>query len=91
MKHIFLAAGISLFLLPAVGMAETTTTTTTHADGSKTVVEETTTTTPEQTQAATPSPRRIIGPAGITGTIRRSNRRQNRRQNRRNGDAHIDR
>jgi len=49
----------------------TTTTTTTNPDGSTTVQETTTQTTTTGTN--------VIGPTGVTGTIRRSNRRQDRR------------
>jgi hypothetical protein len=79
-----------LGLLPAMAAAETTTTTTTvtHPDGSTTqTVEETTSTesteTAAQPQAVQP---RLIGPAGATGVIRRSDRRQDRRA----GDPRID-
>ena len=51
----------------------TTTTSTTNADGSTTVEETTMTDTLETT---TPN---LIGPTGVTGTIRRSDRRQDRR------------
>ena len=52
----------------------TTTTTTTNADGSTTVEESTTTTEPSEVTGP-----KLIGPAGVTGTIRRSDRRQDRR------------
>ncbi len=49
----------------------TTTTTTTNPDGSTTTVEGTTTTDVNSVP--------LVGPAGVTGTIRRSDRRQDRR------------
>ena len=57
----------------------TTTTTTTHPDGTTTTtVEETTTPQPEAPPPQSTAPN-LIGPAGVTGTIRRSDRRQDRR------------
>jgi hypothetical protein len=76
------------FLASATSSAETTTTTTTttNPDGTTTTtVEETTTTgepetTPQETQPASqPAGRKLVGPAGVTGTIRRADRRQDRR------------
>jgi hypothetical protein len=75
-------------LASATGSAETTTTTTTttNPDGTTTTtVEETTTTgepetTSQETQPASqPVGRKLVGPAGVTGTIRRADRRQDRR------------
>ncbi len=60
----------SVLLVGTSSFAETTTTTTTNPDGS-TTVEETTTT------DANGVP--LVGPAGVTGAIRRSDRRQDRR------------
>ena len=57
----------------------TTTTTTTNPDGSVTTQEVTT-----QEPAAQPTTgnsRNVVGPAGVTGTIRRVNRRDEYRQN----------
>ena len=60
----------SALLVGTSSFAETTTTTTTNPDGS-TTVEETTTT------DANGVP--LVGPAGVTGAIRRSDRRQDYR------------
>ncbi len=51
-----------------------TTTTTTNPDGSTTVVEQTAPPPPPVNSAP-----KLIGPTGVTGTIRRSDRRQERR------------
>lgn len=69
---------IALFILFSANLclAGTTTTTTTNPDGSTTVEE---TTTPEPAAPAVRTTPKIIGPAGVTGTIRRSDRRQDRR------------
>jgi hypothetical protein len=64
--------------------ADTTTTTTTTTDDNGNVITEETTTTDSDDSYDDPN---LIGPAGATGTIRRSDRRQDRRD----GDAHIDR
>ncbi len=57
----------------------TTTTTTTNPDGtSTTTVEETTTT--DEASSSRGTDRNLVGPAGVTGTIRRSDRRQDYRQ-----------
>ena len=61
----------SALLVGTSSFAETTTTTTTNPDGS-TTTEETTTT------DANGVP--LVGPAGVTGAIRRSDRRQDYRQ-----------
>jgi hypothetical protein len=73
------------FLLPMTATAQETTTTitttTTNADGTTTTTEETTST--QETTAAqetTISGVKLVGPTGVTGTIRRSDRRQDRRQ-----------
>ena len=69
--------------------AETTktTTTTTHPDGTTTTtVEETATSQPEASPPPQSTAPNLIGPAGVTGTIRRSDRRQDRRA----GDPRID-
>ncbi len=66
----------SLLASTASNAETTTTTTTTNPDGS-TTVEETTTTDESSSQV---TDRNLIGPAGVTGTIRRSDRRQDRRQ-----------
>ncbi len=70
--------GINCFALFALISASNcladTTTTTTNPDGSTTVVETT-----EAPSSATAPTRRLIGPTGVTGTIRRSDRRQDRR------------
>lgn len=61
--------------------AETTktTTTTTHPDGTTTTaVEETTS--PQEPETAPQANRNLVGPAGVTGTIRRADRRQDRRR-----------
>jgi len=58
-------------LLVATPSLADTTTTTTNSDGSTTTVEETTTT------DANGVP--LVGPAGVTGAVRRSDRRQDRR------------
>jgi hypothetical protein len=55
----------------------TTTTTTTNPDGSVTTQE---TTTQETTQGTTGNSRNLVGPAGVTGTIRRVERRDDYRQ-----------
>jgi len=86
----------SLFVITA-SHAETekttTTTTTTNPDGSTTTTVEETTATPEEktsTQETEAVPvvggRNIVGPTGVTGTIRRSDRRQDRR----GGDPRLD-
>ncbi len=56
-------------------------TTTINPDGSTTVVETSTTAAPPPPLAAAPvgTAPKIIGPKGVTGTIRRSDRRQDRR------------
>lgn len=64
----------------------TTTTTTTQPDGSTTTTVEETTTTDEAESPSQATDRNLIGPAGVTGTIRRSDRRQDRRA----GDPRID-
>ena len=76
-------------LAGATSSAETTTTTTTttHPDGTTTTtVEETTTSQPEAPPPPQSTAPNLIGPTGVTGTIRRSDRRQDRR----NGDPRID-
>ncbi len=63
----------------------TTTTTTTNDDGTTTTtVEETTTSSSEDSGDEGVN---LVGPAGVTGTIRRSDRRQDRRD----GNPRIDR
>jgi len=81
MKFTYTLSILVAMLLATASFAETTTTTTTtDEDGSTTTtVEETTTTDDNDVD--------LIGPTGVTGTIRRSDRRQDRRD----GDAHIDR
>lgn len=66
-------------LASAASYAETTTTTTTtNTDGSTTTtVEETATT--ETTEPSSQDGVNLVGPAGVTGAIRRSDRRQDRR------------
>ena len=59
----------------------TTTTTTTSSDGTTTTEEETTTTTSSSTVYVAPAP--VYGPAGVTGTARRTSRRTARRTSRR--------
>jgi len=70
-KTLLLMTFSSALLVGASSFAETTTTTTTNPDGSTTTVEETTTT------DANGVP--LVGPAGVTGAIRRSDRRQDYR------------
>lgn len=72
-KYIIYFAFLSFAVNNCLAGSTTTTTSTTNADGSTTVEETTTTDTPEST---TPN---LIGPTGVTGTIRRSDRRQDRR------------
>ena len=69
-KTLLLMTFCSALLVGTSSFAETTTTTTTNPDGS-TTVEETTTT------DANGVP--LVGPAGVTGAIRRSDRRQDYR------------
>jgi hypothetical protein len=70
---------------PAFSETTTTTTTVTHPDGTTTqTVEETST--EEQASPATENQPNLIGPAGATGVIRRSDRRQDRRD----GNPRID-
>ena len=69
-KTLQLMTFCSALLVGTSSFAETTTTTTTNPDGS-TTVEETTTT------DANGVP--LVGPAGVTGAIRRSDRRQDYR------------
>ncbi len=64
---------LSTIILTGHCFADTTTTTTTNPDGSTTVVEQTAPPPPVN------SAPKLIGPAGVTGTIRRSDRRQDRR------------
>jgi len=59
--------------------ADTTTTTTVNPDGSTTVVETSTTPAPPPAAAPVGTAPKLIGPKGVTGTIRRSDRRQDRR------------
>ena len=70
-KTLLLMTFCSALLVGTSSFAETTTTTTTNPDGS-TTTEETTTT------DANGVP--LVGPAGVTGAIRRSDRRQDYRQ-----------
>jgi len=56
----------------------TTTTTTTNPDGSTTTTVQEQTTTDTDTRYETRDPN-LIGPAGATGVIRRSDRREDRR------------
>ena len=83
-----LFAILAIFLAENPGWAQTTTTqttTTTHSDGTTTkTVEETTTATEPKPAAETAAPvavprRKLVGPTGVTGTIRRADRRQDRR------------
>ena len=70
-------------MAPVVAETTTTTTTVTNPDGT------TTTTVEETTTESAPPPqnqRNLVGPAGATGVIRRSDRRQDRRD----GDPRID-
>jgi len=67
---------IALFIMFSASPCLAGTTTTTNPDGSTTVVETTTTEPAAPAVGTTP---KIIGPAGVTGTIRRSDRRQDRR------------
>ncbi len=69
-KTLLLMTICSALLVGTSSFAETTTTTTTNPDGS-TTVEETTST------DANGVP--LVGPAGVTGAIRRSDRRQDYR------------
>ena len=69
-KTLLLMTFCSALLVGTSSFAETTTTTTTNPDGS-TTTEETTTT------DANGVP--LVGPAGVTGAIRRSDRRQDYR------------
>jgi hypothetical protein len=57
----------------------TTTTTTTHPDGTVTTTVEETTTPSEESETENISTPKLVGPTGVTGTIRRSDRRQDRR------------
>ena len=86
-KTLLVTAFFYSLLAVAASSADTTTTTTTttNPDGTTTTtVEETTSTEePETTPQAT---RNLVGPTGVTGTIRRSDRRQDRRA----GDPRID-
>jgi hypothetical protein len=63
----------------------TTTTTTQNSDGTTTTTVEETTTTESAAQPKATGPK-LIGPTGVTGTIRRSDRRQDRRA----GNPRID-
>lgn len=58
----------------------TTTTTTTNPDGSTTTtVEETTTESSSGGDDVSTAQPKLVGPTGVTGTIRRADRRQDRR------------
>ena len=72
MKKLIAIVTLSFVFIVSEANSEetTTTTTTTNPDGSTTVVESTTT-----DDAGVP----LVGPTGVTGTIRRSDRRQDRR------------
>jgi hypothetical protein len=90
---ILTALYLTLLMSSASGTeTTTTTTTTTNPDGTTTTTVEETTGTPPETAPQDPAPaspaagRKLIGPAGATGTIRRSDRRQDRRA----GDPRID-
>jgi hypothetical protein len=81
-----------LALLVSSASGTETTTTTTNPDGTTTTTVEETTGTPPETAPQDPAPaspaagRKLLGPTGATGTIRRSDRRQDRRA----GDPRID-
>ena len=79
------------FVISAAQAADSTTTTTTttktNADGSTTTEVQETSSTPDETVVAPAvGTGGLVGPTGVTGTIRRSDRRQDRR----NGDARVD-
>jgi hypothetical protein len=69
-KTLLLMTFCSALLVGTSSFAETTTTTTTNPDGSTTV---------EETTATDANGVPLVGPAGVTGAIRRSDRRQDYR------------
>ena len=87
MKHkilLFPAFCCALLISTSSNAQTTTTTTTTNPDGSVTTQEVTTqepAAQPTTTQPTTGNSRNVVGPAGVTGTIRRVNRRDEYRQN----------
>ena len=67
---------LGAIILTSNSFAGTSTTTTTSSDGSTTVVETTDAAPASSSDVSEP---KLVGPTGVTGTIRRSDRRQDRR------------
>jgi hypothetical protein len=70
-----------ILMVPVVASAQTTTTTTTttNADGSTTTTVEETVAQDSDEDSNQSADRNLVGPTGVTGTIRRADRRQDRR------------